>query len=227
MKSAYLIFLSFFLFVSSLCAGEKFTVIIDPGHGGNNLGAVSGEIEEKDLTLEFALKIRTFFNKHGKNDIKVIFTRTTDIDMPVRNRVELIEKIKPNLFLSLHLNSQKFLSTNRGFEIYYPPDVLDKEGLETALKYDRANRSFLYGSIFKSLFFKANLYTTWELPFNLFTQKHDLLMFDETTVPGLLLEIAYLTSPLDRACIENPEFIADTAWYIYDAILKIKAISTH
>jgi N-acetylmuramoyl-L-alanine amidase len=219
MKLFPILFVIFFLL--PLHAERKFTVIIDPGHGGNNLGAVSGEIEEKDLTLELALKIRAFFNKHGKNDIEVIFTRTTDVDLPVRSRVELIEKIKPDLFISLHFNSQKFFSTNRGFEIYYPPDVLDKDSSTTVLKYDRANRSFLYGNLFKNLFFKANLHTTWKLPFNLFTQKYDLLMFDETTAPGLLLEIAYLTSPLDRACIENPEFIADIAWYIYETIVKI------
>ena len=48
----------------------------------------------------------------------------------------------------------------------------------------------------------------------------DLKLFEETTVPGLLLEIAYLTSPEDRACIEHKEFVADIAWYIYDAIKK-------
>lgn len=210
------IFLTF-----SLSGKDKFTIVIDPGHGGSNKGAVNGQIEEKDLTLELALKLKAFFNREGASSIQVYFTRTTDKDMPIRKRVEFIEEKAPDLFISLHFNSQKFLSTNRGFEIYYPPDVLDKDGGETALKYDRANRSFLYGNIFKNLFFKANLHTTWKLPFNLFTQKYDLMMFDETTVPGLLLEIAYLTSPQDRACIENPEFIADIAWYIYDAILGI------
>jgi N-acetylmuramoyl-L-alanine amidase len=218
---------SFFLFffilsiTSSIHAQKKFTVVIDPGHGGSNKGAVSGEIEEHELTLELALKVKALFNKHSDAKISTVFTRTNDIDMTVKNRIELIEKIKPDPFISLHFNSQKFLSTNRGFEIYYPPDSISDKSDETASRYDRANRSFFYGSIFKEMFFKANLHSTWKLPFNLFTQKYDLMMFDETTVPGLLLEIAYLTSPEDRACIENSEFIDDIAWYIYDSVVKM------
>ncbi|HQI04897.1 MAG TPA: N-acetylmuramoyl-L-alanine amidase [bacterium] len=216
--------LLFFLIIavtSSIQAQKKFTVVIDAGHGGSNKGAISGEIEEKELTLELALKLKAFFDKHGSENIHAVFTRTNDTELPVKNRIELIERIKPDLFISLHFNSQKFLSTNRGFEVYYPADVINEKSVETAQKYDRANRSFIYGSIFKEMFFKANLHTTWKLPFNLFTQKYDLMMFDDTTAPGLLLEIAYLTSPEDRACIENPDFVADIAWYIYDSVVKI------
>lgn len=209
------------VFLSTLSIFAQFTVFIDPGHGGNNKGAVAGGIEEKDLTLELALKLKAFFKKHPAPQIRVIFSRTSDEDFPIKKRAEMIEKIKPDLFLSLHFNSQNFLTTTRGFEIYYPADALDKAPGEMAKKYDRANRSFFYGKMFKDLYFKANIHTTWKLPFNLFTQKYGLKLFDETAVPGLLLEIAYLTSPDDRACIENKDFMADIAWYIYDAIKKI------
>ena len=215
--------LLFFITVSllSFSLHAQFTVFIDPGHGGSNKGAVSNGVEEKDITLELALKLRAFFNKHGDNNIKIVFSRTADEDLPIKKRAEMIEKIKPDLFISLHFNSQKFLAATRGFEIYYPADALDETPDRMAQKYDRANRSFYYGKIFKNLYFKANINTTWKLPFNLFTQKYGLKLFDETTVPGLLLEIAYLTSPEDRACVENKDFMADIAWYIYDAIKKI------
>ena len=219
MSSKLLLFI--LLSALSFSLHAEFTVLIDPGHGGSNKGAVTGVIEEKDLTLELALKLKAFFKKHSSPNIKVIFSRTTDEDLPIKKRAEMIEKVKPDLFLSLHFNSQKFLTTNRGFEIYYPADELDKPSQEMAKKYDRANRSFYYGKTFQDLYFKANIHTTWKLPFNLFTQKYNLKLFDETTVPGLLLEIAYLTSPEDRACIEHKEFLADIAWYIYDAIKKI------
>lgn len=208
-----------FLISSSLFA--QFTVYIDPGHGGGNKGAIAGGIEEKDLTLELALKLKAFFKKHPDPGIKVVFSRTSDKDLLIKKRVKEIEKVKPDLFISLHFNSQKFLTTTRGFEIYYPADALNKAPKEMAEKYDRANKSFYYGKLFKDLYFKANIHTTWKLPFNLFTQKYGLKLFDETTVPGLLLEIAYLTSPEDRACVENKDFMADIAWYIYDAIKKI------
>jgi N-acetylmuramoyl-L-alanine amidase len=217
------LFIFIILFFSILSAEKKFRVVIDPGHGGTNTGAIEGNIVEKDLTLALSAKIRAFFKKHPVQDIEVIFTRNDDTSMTIKERVDFIEERQPDLFISLHFNSQKVLTTNRGFEIYYPADFISKDTASNALFYDKVNRSFYYGSIFRDLYFKANLHTTWRLPFNLFSQKYDLKLFDDTTVPGLLLEIAYISSQEDRACIENPIFTADVAWYIYDAIIKISA----
>ena len=214
-----LLFLSLF----PLSAEKKFKVVIDPGHGGTNTGAVSGDIAEKELTLALAAKIRAFFKKHPAPEIEIIFTRMEDVSMPIKERVELIEQHQPDLFISLHFNSQKVLTTNRGFEIYYPADFVSRDSASTALFYDKVNRSFYYGSLLRDLYPKANLSTTWRLPLNMFSQKYNFGLFDDTTVPGLLLEIAYITSPEDRACIENPLFTADVAWFIYDAIIKIAA----
>lgn len=216
-----LIFVFIFLFVFTLPAEKKFRVVIDPGHGGTNSGAVEGNIVEKELTLALAAKIRAFFKKHPAENVEIIFTRNDDVSMTMKERVEFIEEREPDLFISLHFNSQKVLTTNRGFEIYYPADFVSRDHAANALFYDKVNRSFYYGSIFRNLYFKANLHTTWKLPFNMFSQKYDFKLFDDTTVPGLLLEIAYITSQEDRACIENPVFTADIAWYIYDAIIKI------
>ncbi|MBP5201436.1 N-acetylmuramoyl-L-alanine amidase [bacterium] len=216
-----IIFILVFLSFLPLSAEKKFKVVIDSGHGGTNTGAVSGEITEKELTLALAAKIRAFFKKHPAQGIEIIFTRTEDVSMTIKERVELIEQLQPDLFISLHFNSQKVLTTNRGFEIYYPADFVSKDTASTALFYDKVNRSFNYGAIFRDLYFKANLHTTWRLPLNMFSQKYNFGLFDDTTVPGLLLEIAYISSPEDRACIENPLFKADVAWFIYDAIIKI------
>ena len=211
------VFLSFF----PVFADKKFKVVIDPGHGGTNTGAVSGDIAEKELTLALAAKIRAFFKKHPAQGIEIFFTRMEDSSITIKERVEFIERLQPDFFISLHFNSQKVLTTNRGFEIYYPADFVSKDTGSTALFYDKVNRSFNYGSIFRDLYFKANLHTTWKLPLNMFSQKYNFGLFEDTTVPGLLLEIAYITSPEDRACIENPLFTADVAWFIYDTIIKI------
>lgn len=222
-----LIFIFIFLFVFTLPAEKKFRVVIDPGHGGTNTGAVEGNIVEKNLTLALSAKIRAFFKKHPADNVEIIFTRNDDVSMTIKERVEFIEEREPDFFISIHFNSQKILTTNRGFEIYYPADFVSKDTDATALFYDKVNRSFYYGSIFRNLYFKANLHTTWKLPLNMFSQKYDFKLFDDTTVPGLLLEIAYITSQEDRACIENPLFTADVAWYIYDAIIKIAAKSSN
>ncbi len=217
----------FFFLVIFLCfqlrADKPFVIVIDPGHGGSNLGATYGNIVEKHLALDLSMRLRTFLNRHPIKNLTVHFTRTADIDLPVKRRIEMIENLKPDLFISIHFNSQKLLSTSRGFEIYYIPDALSGNSYSTAQSYHRANISFKYGKVFRDLFFQTNLYSVWKLPLNMFTQKYGLLLFDETTVPGLLLEMAYLTSPQDRACIENPQFMNDAAWFLYEAIKKIAA----
>ncbi|HNW82287.1 MAG TPA: N-acetylmuramoyl-L-alanine amidase [bacterium] len=210
-------FIIIFFIILPLKAGETFTVVIDAGHGGGNKGAVHENFEEKELTLQIALKLKTLF---AGRSVTAIFTRTTDIELPPKKRAEQIESLKPDLFISLHFNSQSFITTNRGFEIYYPADSLISEPAEMVKYFHRANCSFHYGSVFKELYLDSAIFKIWSLPFNMFTQKHDLLLFDETTVPGLLLEIAYLTSPEDRACIENNEFINDIAKFIFEAVKK-------
>ena len=222
LKYFFLLFLLFQAF--SLYGNKPFTIVIDPGHGGNNIGASHGEILEKHLTLDLSMRLRAFLNKHPLENVNVHFIRSADVDLPVRNRIEMIENLKPDLFISIHFNSQKLLSTNRGFEIYYPPDILNDNAETKSKSYHRANISFKYGTVFRDLFLKTNLYTVWKLPLNMFTQKHGFLLFDDTTVPGLLLEMAYLTSPQDRACIENPQFMNDAAWFLYEAIKKIVEI---
>lgn len=211
------IFIVLFLLYSNLFAQNRFTVLIDPGHGGSNKGAVYGNLEEHELTLSIALKLKNLLA--GKN-INAVLTRTSDKEVPLKQRAELIESVKPDLFISIHFNSQSFLTTNRGFEIYYPGDDLSSDSGKMIKDYHRANCSFHYGSIFKELYLKSALFNTYKMSFNMFTQKHDLLIFDATTAPGLLLEAGYLTSPDDRACIENSGFINDMSQLIYEVLVK-------
>lgn len=214
-KSAIFIFTV--IFSAHLYAQGKFTVIIDPGHGGSNKGATYGNLEEHELTLSIALKLKTLLAGKGVN---AVLTRTSDKEVPLKQRAEQIETVKPDLFISIHFNSQSFLTTNRGFEIYYPADDISSDSTKMANDYHRANCSFHYGSIFKDIYLKSIVFSTYKMPFNMFTQKHDLLIFDATTHPGLLLEVGYLTSPDDRGCIESTGFITDISQLISEAIIR-------
>ena len=212
----------FLLLIPVFLSAKKLTVVIDPGHGGKNKGVVYNNLVEKNITLKLSKKLKKFLKK--RVDIDVVFTRNTDKNFPIYKRVELIEKLKPDFFISIHFNSEVFLTSNRGFEIYYPYDNLKQEPAKYFPAVHRNNLSFKLGSLFKQKYLLSNLHTTWKLPFNMFVQKKNLLLFAKTTVPGILLEVAYLTSPEDRACIENDKFISDVAWYIYSSILKAKDI---
>lgn len=208
-----------FFFTLSLSA-KPLVVVLDPGHGGSNKGVVYKDIEEKDLTLALAKKVAAFIR--SKSDIVVHLTRTGDYNVSMKRRIDIINSKKPDVFLSLHFNAQILLKSNRGFEIYYPVDHLDKTPEKIFANYDRINRSFKYGALFKKHFFKTNLNTMWKLPLSLFKAHTRLKLLNDARYPGLLLEVAYLTNPDDRACIENPKFVADVAWYILKVLKQIE-----
>lgn len=96
--------------------GSK-TVVIDPGHGGSDSGAVSsqnGGAKEKEYTLNTALATTEYLRSNG---INVVMTRDTDKTMALGERTTISNKIKPDLFTSIHYNS--FNSSANGVEIFY------------------------------------------------------------------------------------------------------------
>jgi N-acetylmuramoyl-L-alanine amidase len=199
---------------------KTFKVVIDPGHGGNNSGVVFEDMIEKDYTLKVAKKINAFFKKYPNNSLKIIFLRLEDKNISLKKRAELIEKEKPDFFISIHFNSQSFLKSDRGMEIYYPKNNETLSSPDFFELYDRNNISFKIARFFKNNYFKTNIHIVWKLPFNLFTSKGNFAVFNKTKIPGILIECAYFSSPIDRACIKKDEFLGDIAWFIFDSIKK-------
>ncbi|RYZ66620.1 MAG: N-acetylmuramoyl-L-alanine amidase [Proteobacteria bacterium] len=81
---------------------DQFKVVLDPGHGGNDLGAVSSGTREKDFTLGLALELKRqlLIKKY-----QVILTRDADRDVSLKERTKIANREKAQLFLSIHLNS--------------------------------------------------------------------------------------------------------------------------
>jgi len=110
-KQRYLcVFLTFiFLFCSDFLFSQKEkegfrTVVIDPGHGGRDPGAVGKIIKEKDVVLKIALKVGDYLKKEMP-DLKVVYTRKDDTFVPLDTRAEIANKEKADLFVSIHANS--------------------------------------------------------------------------------------------------------------------------
>jgi len=82
---------------------KPFTVVIDPGHGGKDPGAVSFGVREKDVVLAIGKKLGRFIAEENP-DVKVLYTRNSDIFVPLIDRSKLANKNKANLFISLHAN---------------------------------------------------------------------------------------------------------------------------
>lgn len=81
---------------------DKVCVVIDPGHGGNDVGAINGNRYEKDDNLRLALKVKECLEAKG---IDVVLTRTVDINISLADRCEFANSRSADLFVSLHRNS--------------------------------------------------------------------------------------------------------------------------
>lgn len=108
------------------------TVVIDPGHGGNDPGAVSGGVREKDLVLDVGLRLGKKI-RDAYPDVKVIYTRSTDVFIPLYARADIANRNKADLFISLHANWVKE-SVARGTETFTLGLHKSQENLEVAMK---------------------------------------------------------------------------------------------
>jgi|WetSurMetagenome_2_1015567.scaffolds.fasta_scaffold82154_2 N-acetylmuramoyl-L-alanine amidase len=106
------------LFNSTNLAGKDFTLVIDPGHGGHDAGAIGSFSKEKNINLTIALKVGQLI-KQSCSDVKVVFTRTTDVFIPLNERAEIANHANANLFISIHTNSMpKGSRSTEGIETY-------------------------------------------------------------------------------------------------------------
>lgn len=93
---------------------KQYTVVIDPGHGGKDPGAIGNGLKEKDLVLS----IGKYLSQELKKDFNVVMTRDTDEFITLQNRSKIANGLQANLFISLHINSSTSTKMN-GMEIFY------------------------------------------------------------------------------------------------------------
>lgn len=113
-------------------AGDrKFRILIDPGHGGKDPGAVKrGSSKEKDINLEVAKTLYNLLKKERGFEVKI--TRDKDVFITLGNRAKMGNDFKADVFVSIHANAAKRASAN-GFEVYFRSDkASDAEAAETA-----------------------------------------------------------------------------------------------
>lgn len=87
-------------------------IVIDPGHGGNDPGAQGNGLVEKQLTLQFGLKLRDWLRQHYQVDVSM--TRESDIYIPLNDRAQFANQLNADYFVSLHHNA----AGGEGFESY-------------------------------------------------------------------------------------------------------------
>ncbi len=116
--------------------GRITCICIDAGHGGKDPGAISGRLREKDITLAVALKLGKMI-KDAYPNIKIVYTRTKDVAVDLRERGRIANKAKAQLFISIHVN--KFSkSTVRGVETYVLGLHKSEASFQVAMKENEA-----------------------------------------------------------------------------------------
>ena len=108
------------------------TVVVDPGHGGAKPGAQGSRSWEKDITLSVAKKFGKLIEDNYP-DVKVIYTRTTDVDISLAERAHIANRNKADLFISVHANSHP-TSSPTGVETFVMGLSESRANLEVAKK---------------------------------------------------------------------------------------------
>ena len=218
------------------------TLVIDPGHGGEDIGVRGpGGTEEKQVTLQIARRLKTLLDT--RLGIRVILTRDDDRAIAIDDRAAAANNNKADLFLSLHMNSAPAPAT-AGAEVFHLR--LDTEGqdarraIETeavvlpvlggatrnidVIPWDLAQarhveRSALLATIIEESLRAAKIRMAARP-----RQDAPLRVLTSVNMPAALVEMAYLTNPAQERQVRSEEFQNQVAQGLYEAILRFRAL---
>ncbi len=250
-RSSLFIFLLLLLsFGNSFAEGfEKggagtFTVVIDAGHGGKDGGARGARYTEKHIALKVALKLRDALRKKG---IRVVMTRSTDVFIPLYERIALANRAKAQLFISIHCNSLPYRSANRastkGVETYVSgfgrldeQDIAIRENASILLEKDykknyggydpRDPESIILLSLMKDRYRSKSIQLASLMQrqyrgsgrVDKGVHEKSLAVLARASMPAVLTEIGYLSSPTEERYLASESGQSEIVKNIVDAI---------
>ncbi|MDY3967149.1 MAG: N-acetylmuramoyl-L-alanine amidase [Prevotella sp.] len=250
-KLLLFIFLIISLVSSAADANRKFTLCIDPGHGGKDTGAPGSKSVEKDINLSVALAFGRYVERNCP-DVTVVYTRKTDVFIPLYERAEIANRKKADLFISVHTNALKGNHSMRGFETYTLGDGRShakKENLEVAKRensvillekdYQQHYVGFDPNSPESNIMFEfiqdKNL--TRSIEFAKMLQTHvcraanrpnkgvhqqNLAVLRLTSMPACLIELGYISTPEEERMLNDKAQVDNMARGIYNAFVQYK-----
>lgn len=172
------------------------TVIIDPGHGGKDTGAVYGDYREKDQTLGIARRLQV---KLAEKNINSMMTRDKDEYIQLMHRAEIAKKIKDNaVFISIHLNASKS-HTGSGFESF----VFSRNSGNKELQ------DILHEAIMK-------LNTKYSIKDRGKKEASFLVLKHVKHIPAILLELFFIDADIEK--IKDSNYYSEVATAIATAI---------
>lgn len=201
------------------------TVVLDPGHGGHDRGAISKFGFEKDFALDVALRARKHLESQG---YKVVMTRTTDVFIPLEKRPAVANNIAGSIFVSIHFNSSNSNADARGFEIFSmaprgAPATNDSRPSERDLREEPGNAhdlpsSALAGSVFHALLGHVPMVDRGIKHARFAVLRH-------STVPAVLVECGFVSNKAESTLISSSAWRAHVAEAIVDGVENYRMLT--
>jgi len=169
---------------------EAKIIVLDPGHGSPDPGAVSNFLCEKDLNLDISLRAQELFRQKGYD---VYMTRTEDIEIPLFDRADAANILNAAVFISVHNNSMPLDMSEPAKKIYRGTTVLYNG---TALKPAKELAIIMCDELVKTL--RTHKYPLQDRP--------GLLVLNSTWVPAVIAEVSMMPHPQDAKMISQPVY---------------------
>jgi len=174
-------------------------IILDPGHGGKDVGTILGTIYEKNITLKVSTLVKQKLENAGA---KVHMTRTGDTFPTLQGRVDFTNANYGEIFVSVHVNSASNTSAS-GTETYYSISSGDMYQEDIDLG------TFVNNQIVNNLNMK-----------NRGVKQYPYYVINNMSIPSILVELGFLTNSEDRQKLTNDEYVNKYADSIYNGIMQ-------
>ncbi|MCI0484007.1 MAG: N-acetylmuramoyl-L-alanine amidase [candidate division NC10 bacterium] len=218
------------------------TIVIDPGHGGRDTGAIGPNgLQEKDVVLDIGLRLRRLIQERLR--IRVVMTRTEDVFVPLEERTAIANRAKADFFISIHVNAAH-RSKAQGFETYFlsrePSDSSARasairenlsvnlgglrpkeEDALRAILWDMANTLYLKESSELAQIFLDELDKILKVD-NRGVKSAPFFVLMGAAMPAVLLEVAFISNPQEEKNLQAQGYKDRVAEALYAGIVRFK-----
>ena len=223
-------------------SGKKpFTVVIDAGHGGVDPGALGKKSQEKNINFNVSNRLGKMINE-AYPEVKVIYTRTTDVKIPLARRADIANKANANLFISIHSNASKNRNANgcqtftlgagsdaeaKAAAMYENEVILSEDNFEETYQgFDpRSSESYIIFELMRSHDMEMSVKLAEMVQKGMLktTSLNDrgvssagFLVLHRTVMPSILVELGFITNSKDESLIASKEGQEKLAKGIFD-----------
>jgi N-acetylmuramoyl-L-alanine amidase len=212
------------------------TVVIDPGHGGKDPGAVGRNgSAEKDITLKVGLLLKQLLA--DRLGVQVIMTRDRDVFLELEERTTFANRHNADLFVSIHVNSHGQRGI-RGIEVYHFGEASDPRALAVAARENGTpientgvGWQYLVADLLTSKKMEESLELAWSAKQALVSELNaqyevvdhgvktgPFYVLRFTAMPSILAEIAFISNPTEERLMQTPAFLKQVAEGIFEGI---------